>query len=165
MRVLVIAGYPDSLLNFRGPLLTAMVASGLEVHVAAPDLPEGGTLCKQLERRCLKVHDAPLRRTGINPLADMYALWALLSLMRRIQPGVVLTYTIKPVIYGTLAAWLGGVPRRYALITGLGYAFTGQASHGMRGKIKGVVQRLYKHALCRAHKVFFQNIFIIEVYI
>ena len=157
MRVLVIAGLADSLLNFRGHLLTAMLARGLEVHVAAPDLPESCSLRQQLVMRGLKVHDIPLRRTGTNPLADLYALWAFRGLMRRIQPDVVLSYTIKPVIYGTLAAWLAGVPRRYALITGLGYAFTGQASAGLRGKVKAVVQRLCRQALRRAHKVFFQN--------
>ena len=156
MRVLVIAGFADSLLNFRGHLLAAMVSRGLEVHVAAPDLPEGYTLRKQLEGRGLKVHDTPLSRTGVNPLVDLYTLWALRGLMRRIRPDVVLGFTIKPVIYGTLAAWLAGVPRRYALITGLGYAFTGQAC-GLRGKVKAVVQRLYQQALRRAHKVFFQN--------
>jgi len=106
--------------------------------------------------RGMKVHDIPLRRTGTNPLADLYALWALWGLMRRIQPDVMLGYTIKPVIYGILAAWLAGVPRRYALITGLGYAFTGQAS-GKRRKVNEVIQPLYRQALCRSHKVFFQN--------
>ncbi|WP_341885268.1 glycosyltransferase family 4 protein [Synechococcus sp. UW140] len=133
-----------------------MVARGLEVYVAAPDLPRDCSLRQQLVQRGLKVHNIPLRRTGTNPLADLCTLWALWSLMRRIQPDVMLGYTIKPVIYGTLAAWLAGVPRRYALITGLGYAFTGQAS-GKRGKLKDVIQRLYRQALCRAHKVFFQN--------
>ena len=71
MRVLVIASLADSLLNFRGPLLNAMVASGVDVHVAAPDLPERGTLYQQLERRFLKVHEVPLCRTGLNPLADL----------------------------------------------------------------------------------------------
>lgn len=156
MRVLVIASLADSLLNFRGPLLAAMVGRGLEVHVAAPDLPEGSPLRQQLEERSLKVHDIPLRRTGMNPLTDVFTLWALRRLMLRIRVDVVLNYTIKPVIYGTLAAKLAGVPRRYALITGLGYAFTGQAS-GMRGKVKAVVQRLYRQAMRQAHKVFFQN--------
>ena len=156
MRVLVIAGLPDSLLNFRGSLLAHMVTRGLEVHVTAPDLPEGCTLRRQLEGRGLKVHNIPLRRTGTNPLADLCALWALRSLMRRIRPDVMLGYTIKPVIYGTLAAWLAGVPRRYVLITGLGYAFTGQTS-GLRGKVKVLVQLLYRLALSRVHNVFFQN--------
>lgn len=65
----------------------------------------------------------------------------------------VLGYTIKPVIYGTLAGWLARVPRRYALVTGLGYAFTGSR----KGMLTGFIQRLYCLALARAHKVFFQN--------
>jgi glycosyltransferase involved in cell wall biosynthesis len=66
----------------------------------------------------------------------------------------VLSYTIKPVIYGTLAAWLAGVPHRFALITGLGYAFQGC---GQRSRLQALVQRLYGLALARAQRVFFQN--------
>jgi len=156
MRVLVIGSYADSLSNFRGALLAAMVARRHDVHVAAPDLPEGSQLRRQLECRCLNVHDIRLCRTGTNPLGDLYLLWSLLTLMRRIKPDVVLTYTAKPVIYGNLAAWLAGVKRRYALITGLGYAFTGQAS-GLRGMLKGIILGLYKLSLRRSHKAFFQN--------
>jgi glycosyltransferase involved in cell wall biosynthesis len=75
--------------------------------------------------------------------------------MRRIRPSHVLGYTIKPVLYGSLAAWLAGVPRRSALITGLGYAFQGQANE--RGGLRVLVQWLYGLALRRTHKVFFQN--------
>lgn len=156
MRVLVIASLAVSLLNFRGPLLDAMVARGHEVHLAAPDFADVFLLRQQLEGRGFKVHDIFLRRTGTNPLFDLYTLWTLQGLMRLIQPDVVLAYTIKPVVYGILAAWLAGVPRRYALITGLGYAFTGQ-TRGIRGNVNVVVQHLYRHALRRAHKVFFQN--------
>jgi len=154
--VLVIAGLADSLFNFRGHLLAAMIARGYEVHVAAPDLPEGCSLRQRLEGCGLKVHDIPLRRTSTNLSADFFLFWTLWGLMLRIKPGVVFGYTIKPVIYGTLAAWMTRVPRRYALVTGLGYAFTGQAS-GLRGKVKAVVQCLYRQSLCRIHKVFFQN--------
>lgn len=156
MRVLVIAGFAESLLKFRRHLLITMVGGGLEVHVAAPDLPEGCSLRKRLVECGFEVHAIPLRRTSTNPLADVCAMWALWSLMRRIQPDATLSYTIKPVIYGTLAACMARVPRRYALITGLGYAFTGQAS-GLRGNVKAVVQCLYRQALRRVHKVFFQN--------
>lgn len=62
-------------------------------------------------------------------------------------------YTIKPVIYGTIAAWLARVPRRYALVTGLGYAFTGTR----QGLVTHLVRILYRFALRRTHKVFFQN--------
>jgi len=63
-------------------------------------------------------------------------------------------YTIKPVIYGSIAAWFARVPHRFALITGLGYAFQGE---GRRGALRNLVQRLYAIALQRTHKVFFQN--------
>ena len=154
MRFLLIAGYADSLLLFRGPLIAALQGLGRQVHVAAPDLPVGDPIRLQLEERGLTVHNIPLQRTGTNPLADLVALFSLFRLMRRVRPQWVLGYTIKPVIYGSLAAWLAGVPRRFALITGLGYAFQGEEK---RGRIESLVQSLYASALSRVHKVFFQN--------
>ncbi|QNI52882.1 putative alpha-galactosyltransferase [Synechococcus sp. BIOS-E4-1] len=156
MRVLVIAGFAESLLNFRGPLLSAMIARGLEVHVAAPNLFEDFCIRKKLELLSLNLHDICLYRASTNPLTDLKLLCSLTLLIRKIQPDFVLSYTIKPVIYGTIASWLVGVPRRCTLITGLGYAFTGNAG-GVRGLVKIVVQSLYKLALFRSHKVFFQN--------
>ena len=154
-KFLLIGSYPDSLLNFRGPLLRALVAEGLEVHVAGPALPHNSKIRLQLESWGIHVHEVALRRTGINPLADIVTVYSLWRLMRRIKPDFSLGYTIKPVIYGTIAAWLAGVPRRFALITGLGYAFQGEA--GQRLCLKRIVQGLYRVALRNSHKVFFQN--------
>ena len=153
-RFLLIAGFADSLLGFRGPLIAALQAQGLQVHVAAPGLAPGSAARAQLQAQGLTVHDIPLQRTGQNPLADLRSLWALWRLMRRVRPQYVLGYTIKPVIYGSLAAWLAGVPRRFALITGLGYAFQ---DTGGRGGLRALVQRLYALALARVQVVFFQN--------
>ena len=154
MKFLLIASFPDSLVHFRGPLITALLSRGLQVHVAAPGLTRGSAVRAQLQAQGLVVHDIPLQRTGQNPLADLRSLWALWRLMRRVRPDFVLGYTIKPVIYGTLAAWLARVPRRFALITGLGYAFTAQRARSRLGRL---VQRLYALALARAQGVFFQN--------
>lgn len=155
MSFLVIASFPESLLHFRGPLLAALQAKGLQVHVAAPNLPEGSVIRQQLQVLGYVVHSVPMCRTGTNPVADAFTLWQLWRLMRCIRPSHVLAYTIKPVIYGSFAAWLAGVPRRFALITGLGYAFQGQA-HARRG-LRTLVRRLYGLALRHTHKVFFQN--------
>jgi glycosyltransferase involved in cell wall biosynthesis len=154
MRFLIIAGLADSLLNFRGPLIAALQSRKLEVHVAAPDLTPDSPLRQRLEDSGLLVHDIPLRRTGTNPVADIHTMVSLWRVMRRIRPQFVLGYTIKPVIYGTLAAWLAGVPHRFALITGLGYVFQGKDE---RGHLLYVAQRLYALALSRAKMVFFQN--------
>lgn len=154
-RFLMVASYPDSLLNFRGPLLNALVAAGLDVHVAAPDLPANSEVRQRLEALGVQVHEVPLNRTGINPVSDFCSLFKLWRLMRRLKPDLSLAYTIKPVIYGNVAAWLAGVPHRFALITGLGYAFQGEA--GQRSWLKKIVQNLYRIALAKVNKVFFQN--------
>ncbi|KPQ29100.1 MAG: Glycosyltransferase [Marinobacter excellens HL-55] len=153
---LLIGSFPDSLIKFRGPLLQALVAKGLDVHVAAPDLDDVPAIRAELESLGITLHNIGLKRTGTNPLADLSTVRELWRLMRRIQADYVLGYTIKPVIYGSLAAWLAGVPNRFALVTGLGYAFTGEAS-GKRGLLRKLIQRLYRFGLSKSRKVFFQN--------
>jgi glycosyltransferase involved in cell wall biosynthesis len=154
MKILLIASLAESLINFRGPLIAALQAKGMVVHVAAPDLPVHSSVRMQLQSMGVTVHEVPMRRTGTNPLADLHTAWTLWRVMRQITPGMVLAYTIKPVIYGILAAWLAGVPQRFALITGLGYAFQGDRQ---RSRLKALMQRLYGLALARAQRVFFQN--------
>ena len=156
MTFLLIASFPDSLIKFRGPLLQALLAKGLDVHVAAPDLSGTADIRRQLIAMGITLHEIGLKRTGTNPVADVGTMAELLRLMRRIRPDYVLGYTIKPVIYGSLAAWLAGAPNRFSLVTGLGYAFTGDAS-GKRGLLRKLIQRLYRFGLSRCHKVFFQN--------
>lgn len=152
-RVAVLGSLPESLINFRGPLLAAMVAAGHEVHAVSP--PAGPRSVEALARLGVPHHAVPLVRTGLNPLRDVGTLLSLHNLFRCIRPDCLLAYTIKPVIYGCLAARLAGVPRRYAMITGLGYAFAGR---GPRAHLLGsVAHALYRLALAGADRVFFQN--------
>ncbi|MDR5899548.1 glycosyltransferase family 4 protein [Halomonas vilamensis] len=155
-RFLLIAGSSYSLVNFRGPLVQALLKAGLEVHAAAPGLVDDPTTRRQLEAWGVVTHDIPMQRTGLNPLRDLQTLQALYRLIRNIRPEIVLAYTIKPVVYGLLAAQLAKVPKRYALITGLGYAFAGQES-GTRPLVFHSACRLYAAALRKADRVFFQN--------
>lgn len=154
MKFLLIAGFPDSLLHFRGAFISVLQSKGVHVHVAAPDLPNGSDLRLRIENRGIVVHSIPMQRVGMNPFTDFKALVYLWRLICKVRPDFVFCYTIKPVIYGLMAAWLGGVPRRFALITGLGYAFLGE---GRRGFLRSLVQILYGLALRLSHKVFFQN--------
>jgi glycosyltransferase involved in cell wall biosynthesis len=155
-KFLLIGGYPRSLLNFRGQFLRTLVAKGLDVHAAVPDLPHTSELRHQLEALGVKVHEFALKRTGMNPLKDLMTFFWLCSLMRRVKPDYTLGYTIKPVIYGSLAASLSGVSRRFALITGLGYAFTGEQNF-KRALVQKLARKLYSLSLMRTEKVFFQN--------
>lgn len=151
--MLLVAGFAESIVAFRGALIRELIRAGCEVHVAAPGLaalPSVGSALGLAEDR---LHDIQMARAGTNPLADTGTLVALYRLMRTLRPDAVLPYTIKPVIYGTLAAWLARVPRRFALVTGLGYAFTGER----KGVVQWLVRLLYAVALAWATKVFFQN--------
>lgn len=154
--VLLVGSDPHSLINFRGALIKDIVALGHTVHVAAPDISSDTKLQHDLVSLGSIPHDLPLQRAGINPLLDLVAMIGMWRLMRAIRPHTLICYTIKPVIWGTLAGWLAAVPQRYALITGLGYAFTGTAT-GKRRVIQKIACSLYKMALKRAARVFFQN--------
>lgn len=157
MKFLMIASYLPSVLNFRGKLLEAIASQHIEIHVCCPDLAEYPTEVEQLRALGYRIHDIPMQRTGTNPVADMKTLYALYRIMRTVKPEVVLGYTIKPVIYGTLAAWLAQVPHRYALITGLGYAFQNVEAGSKRTTFQKLIHGLYRTALVQASKVFFQN--------
>ncbi len=153
MRVLLLAGFAESVVRFRGELIRAMQACGCEVHVAAPGLSACREVAEALSSMGVRMHDTPLGRTGTRIPADLAYLFRSCRLMRRVRPAATLAYTVKPVIYGTLSAWVAGVPHRYALVTGLGFAFTA----GRRGMLTQVVAFLYRIALARARLVFFQN--------
>lgn len=154
-RVLLIAGQAESLLNFRGDLIAAMHAAGHEVHAAAGACTD--ELNETLTARGVVLHPVAIARTGMNPLRDARTCLAFYRLMRRIRPEVVLAYTIKPVIYGLLAAQAAGIRRRFALITGLGFAFTDNAGGVKRGMLRAVLTLLYKLALRKVAGVIFQN--------
>lgn len=156
MRIFMLASLPSSLSNFRGALIESLLAVGHDVHAGAPGLLEDSATCDWLKERGVHLHDVPLSRTGLSVTGDLRALMVLRRMMRQIGPDLVLAYTIKPVIWGMIAAWLARVPKRVALITGLGYAFVGEA-RGKRAVIRWLVSKLYSIALRRASLVFFQN--------
>jgi len=154
---LLVAGFADSLLNFRGSLIKSLLARGYDVHVAAPGLPVGQSMRLRLEDMGIVVHDIRLRRTGLNPFIDIFAFLDLLNIIRQVRPEAVLSYTVKPVIYGSLAGFLLGVPKRFALITGLGYLFQGESAGFKRRVVRMAGVLLYRFALSNVEKVFFQN--------
>jgi glycosyltransferase involved in cell wall biosynthesis len=157
MKFLIIAGDAGSLLNFRGHLISDLVQQGLEVHAAAPDLSMDSNIRLMLNKKGARVHDIFLKRTGINPWHDLRTLVGLVRLMRNIKPDYVMAYTIKPVIFGTMAASLSRCPSRFALITGLGYSFSGSCSGFKHRLISKVATILYRQSLRSASKVFLQN--------
>jgi glycosyltransferase involved in cell wall biosynthesis len=153
-RVLVLGSLAESLVNFRGDLLRELKDAGHEVIAAAPAGPAwvDEVLAQWGVRRVV----LPLRRTGTNPVQDLAFLRALLRLMYAERPYALLAYTVKPVIYGLFAARVADVPRRVALITGLGFSFL-EARSAAQSVLQRAVRWLYRRALRGADVVLFQN--------
>ncbi|MBU1039540.1 MAG: glycosyltransferase family 4 protein [Proteobacteria bacterium] len=108
MRIVIVAGYAPSLVNFRAPLLRALVARGHKVVALAPPDEKGRMDALDIEAalRAMGVELVrfPMQRGGVNPWQDLRTLLALRREFLLLQPDLVLAYTIKPVIYGSLAA-------------------------------------------------------------
>lgn len=159
MKFLLIAGLAESLINFRGPLISALQLRGFHVHVVAPNLSKHSHVRLSLEKKGVVVHEVFLNRTGTHPLTDILTLVQLWRLMRYLRPEYILGYTIKPVIYGLIAGWLAGVSHRFAMIEGLGFVYTLDIKNrSYKNRIlKIIVQFLYKFALSKAARVVFLN--------
>jgi len=135
-----------NLVNFRAGLIRAMVAAGYEVVAVAP--PDSYTP-RLAELGCRYV-PLPMDNKGTHPGRDLLLFWRFLRLIHRERPAAYLGYTVKPNIYGSLAAHLSAVPV-INNIAGLGSVFIRE------GWLTRLVRGLYRLALSRSVKVFFQN--------
>lgn len=145
MKILVLANYDVGLYQFRRELIEELLKS----HAVYISLPYG-ELVEPLKAMGCQFIDTPLERRGMNPFKDGRLFLTYLKLFRQVKPDLVITYTIKPNVYGGFAARIAGIP--YAVnITGLGTAFQ---SHGM---LRKVVTQMYKLGCKKAKVVFFEN--------
>ncbi|AZI36361.1 putative glycosyltransferase [Caenibius tardaugens NBRC 16725] len=156
MKIAIICNQAFSLLNFRMPLMAEMAARGYEVLAFAPDFNED----HRAVLATMGVHavDYNISRSGTNPLKEMVVILELRRLLRIHQPDLCFGYFIKPVIYGTLAAALAGVPRRFGLYAGLGFAFTNIATQSRKRRLlQRVILALARLSAKHCHRVMFQN--------
>lgn len=145
MRVMILANFDVGLYQFRKELIEELLKEN-EVIISLPY----GELVEPLKEMGCKFIDTPVDRRGINPVTDLKLFNEYRRLLKQEKPDLVITYTIKPNIYGGLACRLAHIP--YAVnITGLGTAF----ENG--GLLKKIVTCMYKVACKKAKVVFFEN--------
>lgn len=144
--ILVIANNDVGLYNFRFELLEKLILDGNRVVISLPN----GNRIKDLENLGCEYIETDISRRGTNPVTDMKLFLSYISILKKIKPDIVLTYTVKPNIYGGLACRIKKTPY-VANITGLGTAI----ENG--GVMQKFILQLYKMALKKAQKVFFQN--------
>ncbi len=152
-KVLILASYAPSLIDFRGDLIKAIVDRGHEVVACAPGIES--ELGQQLISLGARPRNVFMRRTETNPLTDLRTIWDFYRIIRVEKPDTVMAYTVKPILYGALVCRLAGVSGFFALITGLGYsaAPTDAGPHWLAR----LIRLAYKNASKVCRLVFFQN--------
>jgi len=132
--------------HFRGALLNGLTAAGYRIAVlAAPDRH-----ADQLRARGIEVRPVRMARSGMNPVADALLLLRYFRELRSLQPAAYCGFTIKPNVYGSLAAQMAGVPV-INNVTGIGTPLLS------KGLVWAIAERLYRLAFRRSHTVFFHN--------
>lgn len=145
-RVVIALNAAWNLVNFRAGLIRALVANGYEVIAVAP--PDD--YAPRLAELGCRYEPLPMDNQGTHPGRDLMLLWRFYRLLRRERPAVLLGYTVKPNVYGSLAAHSLGIPV-VNNIAGLGAVFI------RRSLLTRVVRWLYGLALRPSRRVFFQN--------
>lgn len=148
------------MINFRGPLIRDLVGRGVTVYALSPDFD--ARTRKIIEKLGAIPVDISLQRTGQRVWRDVWDFVRLCRTIRALKPDAMFSYFVKPVIYGSLAGYICGVPKRYALVAGLGYVFADSPHVPSSGRtrrriLQGVVSALYRLACKSCDRVFFQN--------
>ena len=127
------------------------IHKGYEVVVTGPDQTD----IDKIERLGVRFVEIPMNKNGTSVIGDLKYCMALLRMLRRERPDITLGYTVKPVVYGAIAAKLAGVKNINSLITGGGYTFIATS---LKARALGLIVRtLYRIGLGRADHVIFQN--------
>lgn len=117
MKILFCDNSLKELINFRGDVIEHFWKKGERIVLVAPD----NANCPELDQH-YKLYDVNIHRSGMNPLTDLRYLIKLFKIYKKERPDIIFHYTIKPNIYGSIAAKILGIPS-IAMIAGLGYAF------------------------------------------
>lgn len=146
MKILILTNNFRGLYNFRREVVQALKNNGNDVIISAPFDEKTA----DVERLGCRVIDTQFNRQGTNPLADLKLMWRYRKLIKKVKPAVVLTYTIKPNLYGGMACAMMGVPQ-IANVTGLGAAVE------YPGMMQKLTIFLYKIGMRKTWLTFFQN--------
>lgn len=153
LKLLFVVNDPAFFLSHRLPLAEAARKEGFNVQIATM----GGASSEKIEQLGFVHHEIPLSRSGRNPFNELITFFSLLRLFRQLRPDLVHLVTIKPVLYGGIAARIARVPGVISAISGLGFLFVKRTSLRVRLLRYGV---LFLYRLAMSHpnqRVIFQN--------
>lgn len=145
-KVLFLVNHDVVIYNFRLELVERLISEEYEVHISSPY----GERIDDLKKLGAVFHEINMDRHGMNPINEVKLLMSYKKLLSEVKPDIILGYTIKPNIYGAMAAARKNIPF-VANITGLGTAVENP------GASQKLMIGLYKIAFRKVQKVFFQN--------
>ncbi|WP_187269597.1 glycosyltransferase family 4 protein [Flagellimonas hymeniacidonis] len=151
-KILIICSYDGSLITFRGDFIQDLVKEGYSVYAAAPEM--SSKVNEKIKEFGASPLSFQLKRTGLSPFSDIRSMLQLKKIIQKHQIDIVFPYTIKPVIYGSMAANLSRTPV-VSLITGLGFTFTGISLKARL--LQSIAEFLYKISIQKNKLVIFQN--------
>ena len=155
-RLALITNQAFSISNFRGSLIRDWIKLGIEVFAIAPDF-DAEKKAQAIALGAVPI-DCSMSRGGMNPFRDALDCILIFVLLRRLQVNATFACTIKPVIYGSLAARAAGVAERFAMIEGAGYVFTENDKPSFSSRFfRYFVSILYRFGLSAATNVFLLN--------
>jgi galacturonosyltransferase len=147
-KILVLNNSIEGLYNFRYELLERLINQKFEIYFPIPESKNDTRVKKLIELGCKHI-EINLDRRSMNPFKDLNLIKQYKTIVKKIVPDIIISYTIKPNIYGSYVAKKYRVPN-IINVTGLGSGFNNK-------NIKWLVERMYKYACKNAHTVFFQN--------
>jgi glycosyltransferase involved in cell wall biosynthesis len=145
-RILILSNHFITLYNFRKELITRLIEEGHEVFISMPKANENSFF---RDMGC-KIIETPIDRRGINPIRDIGLILKYIKIMKKVNPDIIFSYTIKPNIYGCVSSNLLNY-KQISNITGTGATFLKNNS------VSSIAKVLYKISLKKSYKVFFQN--------
>lgn len=146
MKILILTNSDSGLYNFRKELLDEMIKEGEKIYISVPY----GNRIEYFKNMGCDCINTDIDRRGTNPIKDIKLFFKYLKILKQVKPDIVLTYTIKPNIYGGIACRYKKI-KCIANVTGLGSSFQN------KGLLKIFILKLYKIAFKKTYCIFFQN--------
>ena len=146
MHIIFASNTAWSMHNFRGGLINTLIKNGYQITILSPK----DSFSEKLAEFGCKVINLPMSAKGVNPIDDIRLIRYFLKVYRSLRPDFIIHYTIKPNIYGSIAAHLAGIPS-IAITTGLGYTFVND------NLVASIARRLYQFAFRFPKEVWFLN--------
>ena len=151
MKFVLVSPKNRTVYNFRGDLIKEIITKGYEVIVTGPDMTD----IDKIEALGARFMEIPMNKTGTSVIGDIKYCRALTKLLKAEQPDATLGYTVKPCVYGAIAAKRAKVKSINSLVTGGGYTFTATS---LKARVLGLIVRtLYRYGFSKADHVIFQN--------